>query len=80
MQISLAQLSDLALQRLHAILLGGGHTGTLARVRLMLSHPAVQGLWGAAHLPSNGHERSPLRFMLSALLANQPDRSLTQLW
>lgn len=77
--MGLPQLADLAFQRLDALAPLAGGAGSLATVALGLLHSTAQRLACAANLGSDRADRSPLRGVITLLLAHQANRSLTYL-
>src|SRR5262249_60574574 len=70
--VGLAQLADLALERLDPLAIISGRAGPFALVALGLSHPTGQRLRRAADLGRDRYDRRPLRCVLRAVLNPHP--------
>src|SRR5690625_6180246 len=71
------ELEVFPLQTLEFLAHLGGCSRLLSRIALCLPNPQSQRLGPATELLSNRQDRSPLRTVLIALLANHPDCSLS---
>jgi hypothetical protein len=77
--VRLAQLADLALQRLDALALIRRRAGAQSLVALSLAHPIRQRLRRAANLGHDPSDCRPLRGVIRTTLLRHPDGAFTNL-